>query len=279
VLSRAAAQVGVTADRSLRLDEERRCLRFDDGTVIPISATIGDRQVDVDDVLELAGLRRVATRDRPADAVVLDAARWLARRDPSGRRAVNAAGSRRGIDAEWLEAHAPRTLAAAVRADPDRDWFEYLKGTWLEDFTAIAVERAARRLGIRSVVATGLPLQRTADGGQLEIDVLALVGHRPHVISCTASSDADDSARPKAFEAERRAWQLGGPVVRPAVVARIGRRATETIERHFRDPSEPHRSTERTVFGDREIRAWPDGGGMTAWLAAGLALGPDATSA
>jgi hypothetical protein len=147
----------------------------------------------------------------------------------------------------------------------------------MEDFVGLALTHAAGRLGINAEIEAAVTLRRGST--RLELDVLALVGHRPHVISCTSSPNGQ-IARQKAFEAERRAWQLAGPVARPALVTTLGPDSTPkstTIQAIFDEPLELHRATDLRVFSRPEVGGWLNAldsgrpaGSLERWLTSGL---------
>lgn len=279
LLVRAGMERGLAASNASILDEERRRLRFDDGRDVRLSEALHGPVITIDNVLELANLqRRGGDRLRPDEDAVVAASEWgIAQRGAPRRRLARLRPDE--VTDGWARENLPTIVAdRVIAAGPAlrSSWRHYLAGTWLEDLTALAVDKAAASLRTTRQTEAGVAV-RPPEGPGFEVDVLAVIGHRPHVISCTCQDD-EAGVRAKAYEAERRAWQLGGPIVRPALVAPVTRLA-HTIRGHFLEPLELHRSTELEVFDRDDIRSW-----VTAlqkgerierverWLAEGLGL-------
>ena len=261
------------------LDVERRRLRFDDGEEILLAGLLPDAAVTVADVVALAGVAPNADQPlRPSPEVVLAAAEWATARQGRNRRELSRLPVGETDDA-WVRGNLPAAVAGAVLQGPPEQrgwWRHWLIGPWLEDLTVLAIGSAARRLGMPAEARAGVAVH-PPEGPGFEVDTLAVVGHRPHVVSCTCRED-EDAVRAKAYEAERRAWQLAGPIARPAVVAPVTHLAG-TVKAHFLEPLELHRSSELEFFGRDDIRAWVgalEAGGpldrVESWLARGLGL-------
>lgn len=151
-----------------------------------------------------------------------------------------------------------------------RWWADYLRGRWLEDFTRLAMTDAARALGVPVEAESAVTLVRGL--ATLELDVLAFVGYRPHVISCANTANGR-TARSKAYGAERRAWQLVTTMGEAAVPRR------EMIEAIFDEPLELYRSTDLKLFGRPQLEEWRhalDAGrgaeSIARWLESGLGI-------
>lgn len=289
LLIREAATRGFTPERCSMFDEERRTLRFDDGLQLGIVSLVARMPIRLDEALTLAQITRAeCSRVNPGkDFVRLIAATELGD-EPFGPRLRRHVGDRRAPAANrkltdaWLRENVPSVIAERVIRDgPGRrgQWTQYLIGGWLEDFVAQVVRQAAKNLHTHCEMEVGVKFYRGATA--LELDVVALIGHRPHLISCTTMR-AGEASRGKAYEAERRAWQLGGPVARPAVASGLSpaaRPGEASIEAIFEEPLELFRASELEVFGWttwrkslRGLRRRKPLTELEDWIAAGLAL-------
>jgi len=269
LMIRAAAARACSAAQASMLDEDRRQLRFDDGTVVGLDdRRLGDR-LRLRDVLQLAQLELKASVRRVPDRIPLIAA--AAGVDNALRNGIH--GPRELVNPE-IVAQLPEPLAAAISADLDHavEWFQFLDGFWLEELTLLAVERAAAGLGLSCEAHSGVKLGRGHQS--IELDVLALIRYRPHVLSCTLAT-ATGTAHHKAYEADRRAWQIAGPAARPALVTRLTDPIEiAAVEGIFAEPLESSHVTDLRVFTAADVNAWVQalsaGGRCTsleAWLA------------
>ena len=86
-----------------------------------------------------------------------------------------------------------------------------------------------------------------------EIDVVVLLGHRVHAISCYAGAEAD-SVEWKSREIARRAVQLGGDHARAGFVCLLDRHGCEALEVRLR--SELPGGHPVAVFGIDDLAAW-----------------------
>jgi len=141
----------------------------------------------------------------------------------------------------------PSTIVSSL--DAKTSWF---RGDWLEHYvlaqllsvaSAVRVHDCGMRLATEQNSATGADFD-------FEFDVAALRGYQFFGITCTTSED-EDKAKLKLFEAYIRARQLGGDEARVGLVC-----AYEDAPRFEREVVQKWRAKDRIkVFGPQ---TWPD---------------------
>lgn len=139
-------------------------------------------------------------------------------------------------------------------------------GQWLEPWVGAQL-RSVHPAGRRATTTEVLVAQcAVRDGRRFEVDVVAVVGHRLHVASCTTVSTSAQ-VKHKAFEVASRARQLGGDLARSAVVCLASPAQAQLVRQDLAAawpfPAVP------AIFGQQELAAWlaGDHASLLAWLA------------
>lgn len=241
------------------VDEASGCIRFDNEIEIPIDAST----LTIAVLLHLHGLEDVRHRTPVPGDPTQDDAETLAQRvlsspevaqhlyerfpDPSDKtiRSVK----RDAIDVTDLDLSVPR-----IPEQPDADikhWLKFLRGEWLEEWTA----RKLRQVDSSTEIRTGV--RPDLRGREFECDVLLLRGARPFLVSCT--TDVRPSlCKSKLFEAALRARQLGGDLARYALVSLMPDAGVSQVQRDvaavWDAPIQP------CVFGIEHLRQWAGAG-------------------
>ncbi|OPZ83159.1 MAG: hypothetical protein BWY76_02406 [bacterium ADurb.Bin429] len=160
-----------------------------------------------------------------------------------------------GLSCNGLDSSTPIRLA--------KTWLGFLRGMWLERWTAALIEQTDSTLG----VAYNVKAYRGAR--DFELDVVALRGHRVYVLSCSTDR-YPGLCKTKAFEAAFRAQQLGGGLARSAFAGFLGAADPRHQALVQQDVAESWGSTTSPhIFGLDDLRAWHQGNlaSLKAWLA------------
>lgn len=283
--ARKCCQVGEA--QASYLDERKGLLRFDDGYDIALDGR--DLGLTLDVVLALHGAERTGTTTvvdgAPTESDVTSVCgRVLS--EPGLPRCLHdhfrPNGKTRSVTkakaATWNPGDHGLTLSST--SVPDADWSAARYEAWDGFLTGLWLERWTARL-IQSCVGESLPVEIGVNckrkrplETEFEIDVALMRGHRLYVVSCT-THDKKALCKSKLFEVAMRARQMGGDLVRSALVCLIdgGNDRGSYVEQLRGDiaalwdaPNTPK------VFGLADLREWagtaaaPNLGTLQEWL-------------
>jgi len=234
---------GLDDDQVSYLDERKACLRFADGFDIYLHQR--ELGLTLDRILGLHGVSRQQSKPdtgAPTDSDS-DAIAAAVFRDPSHPSLLNKlrnvavrgdgdGGKGRTVTDARCTPWDPKDegLSLSVARVPDHDWTDnrwknwcaFLKGGWLERWTAGRIGASMGRGS--SEIDVGVDCQRTGQRpAQFEIDVALVRGHRLYVVSCTTERKKAQ-CKAKLFEVAMRARQMGGDLARSALVSLLAGR-------------------------------------------------------
>lgn len=221
------------------LDEERRLLRFDDGSDVHLRELVHNDDVLLDDIVDLQGYRLV------------NVSRLRDTTDRGRRDALIVACSKLGEPLTEEEEQRLQTMIRAAKTKSSNDpWTKFLTGGWLEVLTATSVQRVEPDYELEC----GARLKR--GDPTLELDVVAVGRFHPYILSCSTSSDGKVAHR-KLFEVRDRTHRLAGAVGRPALVSLIDELSRPSRARLEQDLEFPFETAATPVIFDRsDVQSW-----------------------
>jgi hypothetical protein len=260
------------------LDDRTESVRIDDGSAM----LLADHQIELDlqTLADLEGFKSLTVRSQESPVPhgpTLEDADILARETLTQQpdlpqklyaSLTNDQGKPRtysDLRANPLNLHEDFKLELSVRVMPGPDWSDsqikvwrdFLRGTWLEDWTGHLLEG----LGLGTVYVGNTAIRH--NGRRFETDVAVIRGHRLYLMSCT-TSNGSDRCKSKFFEVGHRARQLGGDLSRFALVCLLDetKLSARELERDMEDDwlgSDSNDLARYPVFAPRSLREWLDG--------------------
>jgi hypothetical protein len=244
------------------VDEASGCIRLDNEIEISIDASTLTTAL----LLQLHGLEVPRPRAAlPGDPTLGDAARvaeCLLRNPPIAselyKTVPDPGGKIDGVAAiQWVKSNPVDLpdLGLPFRRIPEvswtnkniKHWMKFLRGCWLEEWTA------SKLRGVDAALEPMTGLNTKLDGRPLECDVLFLNGSRPFLVSCT-TDDQIPQCKSKLFEVALRARQIGGDLARYALVSFMPQARVSEVQRDvaavWDAPVQP------AVFGIEHLKEW-----------------------
>jgi len=127
-------------------------------------------------------------------------------------------------------------------------WIKFLRGTWLELWTAGLVRERAG-----SGASVHVEVNLTRETREAELDLIMIRQHRLHLLSCTID-DTIDRCKLKLFEATWRARQVGGDLARCALACFLSTHDADKVRADV--AATWGESNTPTVFDLADLRAW-----------------------
>lgn len=134
-----------------------------------------------------------------------------------------------------------------------KQWYKFIGGEWLEEWLGEQIR--ALNLAPTPEITVGVNAKRGEQNAELEVDVVVIRGHRTYFISCTTDT-SKDICKSKLFEVAVRSRQLGGDLVRAALVCLANNEITAKLQADIDDVWVASNTTK--VFGIDDIRTWSD---------------------
>jgi hypothetical protein len=253
---------GLDRDASY-VNESDGLLRFDDDG--PSRALVTDA-LDLDAILALHAFdKRPASTALPHDPAGPDAEAMacaclanpplarstyehLTQRDDTRGRAIKASDFRTSPLTDPSFPGRPSVPGADWNNKESEHWIKFLRGTWLELWTAGLVRE---RAGSGASVHVGVNLTR--ETREAELDLIMIRQHRLHLLSCTID-DTIDRCKLKLFEATWRARQVGGDLDRCALACFLSTHDADKVRADV--AATWGESNTPTVFDLADLRAW-----------------------
>ncbi len=134
-----------------------------------------------------------------------------------------------------------------------RQWYAFVGGEWLEEWLGAQIRML--ELTPTPEITVGVNAYRGERQAQLEVDVVAVRGHRSYFVSCTTDA-GKPICKSKLFEVAVRSRQLGGDLARAALVCLADDRTVSALQTDVDDVWGASNTTK--VFGISDVRGWSD---------------------
>ena len=102
---------------------------------------------------------------------------------------------------------------------------KFIRGNWLEEYLFVTLEEIKHQIGITDLAWS---VEAKHKGKDFEVDVVAIVGYKSFVFSCTTDKKAH--IKQKAFEAIIRSRQLGGIGSKTILVSLTDKEGVEGVK-------------------------------------------------
>ncbi|MFW6114154.1 MAG: Card1-like endonuclease domain-containing protein [bacterium] len=263
------------------LDEEKVCVRFDDGR----STSLSDSGVSLtlDRILQLHGVTqksRSLLEGGPGQDDVRSIATAVLQ---SPQLASCLYGEKRRLeDSSFSEAKATpcnasdRGLVLSAPVIPPAEgmtrkcyeaWRDFIGGEWLEEWVAAKV----REIGLANdpEVTVGVNCTRDETNRPFEVDAAVVRRQRSYFISCTTDMTRN-LCKSKAFEILVRSRHMGGDLARSALVSLLPANIVVELQADIADAWGSANATR--VFGLEDMKTWsghygsPNLGSLKDWL-------------